>query len=65
MRRASPVRRAGPVKGLKCLFGRFQPGLPGSISGAVCMRRASPVRRAGPVKGLKCLIGRFQPGLPG
>ena len=28
-RRASPVRRAGPVKGMKCLYGRFQPGLPG------------------------------------
>ena len=28
MRRANPVRRAGPVKGLKCLYGRFQPGLP-------------------------------------
>ena len=29
MRRASPVRRAGPVKVMKCLYGRFQPGLPG------------------------------------
>ena len=24
-RRASPVRQAGPVKGMKCLYGRFQP----------------------------------------